>query len=101
MCLFFTDEVSVNGPALPFTISEHCMVKYDDNSIYIIGGKQNGVFSNKTWIMDPRNNFQLREGPSLKYGNFNFFNKKSGQFFGYFSPLLTLRGPFYKIRLIS
>ena len=71
MCLFFSDEVSVNGPVLPFTISEHCMVKYDDNSIYIIGGKQNGVFSNKTWIMDPRNDFQLREGPSLKYGNLN------------------------------
>ena len=84
MCLFFTDEVSVNGPALPFTISEHCMVKYDDNSIYIIGGKQNGVFSNKTWIMDPRNDFQLREGPSLKYGNLNLETVKLEHLSHYF-----------------
>ena len=34
--------------------------------MYIIGGWQNGPgFSNKTWIVDPTNEFQVTEGPSL------------------------------------
>ena len=40
-------------------------------SIYIIGGDQNvgshnGSFpSKKTWIVDPTNEFQIKEGPTL------------------------------------
>ena len=42
------------------------MIQYDEKSIYIIGGFQNGSFwSNKTWIVDPTNGFQIKEGPSL------------------------------------
>ena len=41
------------------------MIQYDENSIYIIGGLQDDSFSNQTWIIDPSNNFNLREGPPL------------------------------------
>ena len=59
---------SVKGPDLPFTISEHSMIQYDEKSIYIIGGRQNGSRSKKTWIVDPTNGFEIKEikeGPSL------------------------------------
>ena len=69
--------VPVGGPNLPFTISWHCMVQYNSNSIYIIGGKQNGSTSNKTWIVNPNKfvlqdskskiqDFDIREGPPLR-----------------------------------
>ena len=32
-------QPSVKGPDLPFRISEHSMIQYDEKSIYIIGGK--------------------------------------------------------------
>ena len=44
------------------------MIQYDEKSIYIIGGDQNGSISNKTWIVDPTNEFQITEGPSLNKG---------------------------------
>ena len=50
---------------LPFTISWHCMIQYDSNSIYIIGGKQEGTTSKKTWIANPSDNFKIKEGPDL------------------------------------
>ena len=58
-------QLPVQGPELPFKISSHCMVKYSDNAIYIIGGIQNGIISNKTWIVDPSNGFKMTLGPSL------------------------------------
>ena len=39
--------------------------QYDSNSVYVIGGYQDGEWSEKTWIFDPSNNFQMREGPNL------------------------------------
>ena len=44
------------------------MIQYNATSIYIIGGLQNGSNSEKTWIIDPSNNFQIRQGPSLNVG---------------------------------
>ena len=54
------------------------MIRYDEKSIYIIGGLQNDSYndnydndddhdstSNKTWIVDPTNGFKITEGPSL------------------------------------
>ena len=35
-------QPSVKGPDLPFTIAGHSMIQYDEKSIYIIGGSQNG-----------------------------------------------------------
>ena len=61
-------QPSVKGPDLPFTIINHSMIQYDEKSIYIIGGVQNGSISNKTWIVDPTNEFQITEGPSLNKG---------------------------------
>jgi hypothetical protein len=42
----------VQGPGLPFTISWHTMVQYDSESIFVIGGKQDGQTtpSNRTMI---------------------------------------------------
>ena len=42
------------------------MIYYDPNTIFLIGGIQNGVISNKTWIINPNQDFQMREGPTLK-----------------------------------
>merc|ERR1712020_491898 len=62
-------QPSVKGPDLPFTICGHSIIQYDEKSIYIIGGEQNDSFySNKTWIVDPTNDFQITEGPSLNNG---------------------------------
>ena len=41
------------------------MVLVDPTTIYLIGGWQNGQLSNKTWIIDPTNDFQIKVGPSL------------------------------------
>ena len=62
----------VRGPDMPFTICYHSMVQYDEKSIYIIGGMQNGSISKKTWIADPTNGFQIKEGPSLNVGRTDF-----------------------------
>ena len=58
-------QPSVKGPDLPFTIEAHSMIQYDEKSIYIIGGYQNGSISKKTWIVDLSNGFKITEGPSL------------------------------------
>ena len=62
------DQPPEDGPELPFTVSSHCMVQVDSKSIYLIGGYQNGIpSSDKTWIIDPTNNFEMKEGPKMKY----------------------------------
>ena len=64
-------QPSVKGPDLPFTISSHTVIQYDKKSIYIIGGIQNGCYSNKTWIVDPTNGFLIKEGPSMNKARSN------------------------------
>ena len=54
-----------DGPKLPFTVSYHCMVQVDSTSIYLIGGWQDNKRSEKTWIIDAKNNFAIKEGPSM------------------------------------
>ena len=61
-------QPSVKGQDLPFTIRDHSMIQYDEKSIYIIGGYQNGSLSKKTWIVNPKNGFEIKEGPSLNKG---------------------------------
>ena len=41
------------------------MVLVDPTTIYLIAGFQNEQKSNKTWIINPSNNFQIRMGPPL------------------------------------
>ena len=67
------DQPPVPGPDLPFTVYEHSMVLVDPTTIYLIGGCQNGRESdaNKTWIIDPTNDFQVKEGPSLNISRVN------------------------------
>ena len=45
------------------------MVQVDLKSIYLIGGRQNSVLyeSANTWIIDPTNNFEMKEGPKMNY----------------------------------
>ena len=59
------DQPPEKGPDLPFTLVGHCMVQVDSETIYLIGGCQNGTKSNKTWIINPKKNFQMREGPTM------------------------------------
>ena len=60
------DKPPEEGPYLPFTIERHGMVHYTPEAIYLIGGYQDGVLSNKTWIVDLTDGFKIFEGPSLK-----------------------------------
>ena len=55
----------IQGPNLPFTISHHAMIKYDDHRIFIIGGDQDGVITNQTWIVDQLDDFKITRGPSM------------------------------------
>ena len=62
------DSPSVKGPDLPFKVIKHCTIKYNEDSIYLIGGYQDGIISEKTWIIggDPdKNGFTIKEGPCL------------------------------------
>ena len=59
------DQSPVKGPELPFMIYGHSMIQVDPKKIYLIGGTQNSVTCNKTWIIDPMNNFDIRSGPTL------------------------------------
>ena len=61
------NQPPIMGPDLPFTIRCHCMVRYDENSIYLIGGKQNNEWSKKSWIVNPVNGFEIQEGPPLNH----------------------------------
>ena len=42
----------------------------DQKTVYLIGGSQDGQTSDKTWIIDPTNNFEIKVGPSLNVGRF-------------------------------
>ena len=61
------DQPPEDGPKLPFTVSAHCMVQVDSTSIYLIGGWQDKKKSEKTWIIDAKNNFAIKEGPKMNF----------------------------------
>ena len=67
----YLNKQSERGPDLPVEIHEHCMIKYNDSAVFILGGKLGAdskhylTPSSKTWIVDPTSNFQISEGPSL------------------------------------
>ena len=56
------NEPPVPGPDLPFAAYCHSMILVNPTTIYLIGGI---VYDKKTWIIDPTNDFQIKEGPSL------------------------------------
>ena len=55
---FDTAEVLVNGQwqpisfPLPFTITNHCMVKYEETSVMVVSGQQNRFNSKNTYILN-------------------------------------------------
>ena len=56
----------LKGPKLPFRSHSHSMIQIDSNTVYIIGGIQNGSKSKKTWIVkNPMEKLEIKEGPSL------------------------------------
>ena len=59
------DQPPEDGPKLPFTAHGHCMAQVDSTSIYLIGGYQDHRKSEKTWIIDAKNNFAIKEGPPM------------------------------------
>ena len=63
--LFSLDKPPQKGPNLPFGVSSHAMVQVSSKAIYLIGGFQDDIIANKTWIIDPTNNFEVKQGPSL------------------------------------
>ena len=65
------DEGSIRGPDLPFTVSCHSLIQFDENSIFLIGGLQNDTYSNRTWIIHPNNDFAIIEGPRLNHRRFH------------------------------
>ena len=69
---FITFEYTpIWGPSLPFSVSEHCMIQFNENAIFLIGGIQDLTTSNKTWIIDPTNGFKIKEGPALNFARTN------------------------------
>ena len=80
---FITETGSAFGPWLPLVdhgingIEKHCMVLFEPNRIFMIGGtfRKKYLFkaTYKTWIIDIANNFTAKEGPRLKKGR-NFPN---------------------------
>ena len=71
-----TIDSVIPGPDLPFYIGHHSMILFDENTIFLIGGRQSEgsgterriETSNKTWILNPKNEFSICEGPPLKIG---------------------------------
>ena len=61
------DQPPEDGPKLPFTVNGHSMVQVDSTSIYLIGGYQDNKLSEKTWIIDAKNNFAIKEGPPMNH----------------------------------
>ena len=71
-----TIDSVIPGPDLPFYIGHHSMILFDENTIFLIGGRQSEgsgperriETSNKTWILNPKNEFSICGGPPLKIG---------------------------------
>ena len=77
------DGSVIRGPTLPITVSDHCMIQLNYKQIFLIGGFQNGYASNKTWIVDPCNNYKVKEGPTLnkvRVGHASAKMKLNGKF---------------------
>ena len=56
------------GPDLPYEVGIHCMVKMNEETVFIIGGSHFYYVSNRTTIVNPRDNFSMEFGPDLRIG---------------------------------
>ena len=55
----------VNGPRLPFKYGHSCVVKYNDNTIYFLGGYQSGLPTDNVWIASISDEITFSQGPSM------------------------------------
>ena len=56
----------VPGPKLPYALRGMCAIKFTNNEIFVIGGRDSdGGYRNEVWIYDPQNGFARTQGPSL------------------------------------
>ncbi len=62
-----SNGITEQGPTLPFFIKNHCMVKYNESMVFILGGSdERGLRQRTTWIVDLSNNgFDVYKGPSM------------------------------------
>ena len=57
---------STVGPNMPFTLKYSCVVKYNDTTVYILGGYQSGNRqTNKVWIASISDEITFNQGPSM------------------------------------
>ena len=92
------DQSVIQGPTFPFSVFGHSMVQVNSKTIYLIGGLQDKIHSKKTWIVDPSNNYSMKEGPSMNIARFSHSSAKfkiNGRDFlvvsgGYKSPMEIL-----------
>ena len=63
--IIYVNGTVTPGPTLGFWAFGHCLVEHE-GTIYLLGGKQNGVESNATWIYNATHNFDVKEGASMK-----------------------------------
>ena len=67
---------AIDGPRMPITLSGSCVVKYNDTSIYILGGIQNYTRSLKeyndrnVWIASISDEITFSQGPSMLQGRY-------------------------------
>ena len=65
------EMISRPGPKLPFTIRSHAMIKYNENSVILMGGAQNDQWSQKTWICSnyfrENEDISVEPGPDMKF----------------------------------
>ena len=59
---------STEGPELPFTVRAHCAIEIGANTVFIIGGFQNGNKAKETWILEDPKQVQvnIKQGPTLR-----------------------------------
>ena len=87
------EQPPIKGPDLNISVVGHCMIQYNESSIYLIGGRQGeSDETNKTWIINPNNDFKFEEGPPLNFGR---ETHSCGKFKKNGKTLLIVAGGYY------
>ena len=65
---FITLEKAVSGPSLSHAVAFHCAVKFNENQIYVIGGRDtNGQYTNDVYILNSHDNFSYKYHSNMNY----------------------------------